>query len=194
MQETFTKENKTLTNHSRYLYLYYPGHRVSYWAFLIADKLLSKLKKGKINSSTVPKWTPCEGTNLHTAEGKSLLFKSCAMGPHLLTFAMPSFVEMEKLKGEQRGVRQWTGPKPPGGGEQPDAEQRCQDTWQSSRSFLTPHCWVEYHCSSGPRTTPHVLLDVHVYSECPLAPWKIFSKCQYHWESLSPSFLLSSAP
>lgn len=100
----------------------------------------------------MPKWTPCEGTNLYTAEGKSLLFKSYTMGPHLLTFTMPSFVEMEKLKGEQRGVRQWTGPKPPGGGEQPDAEQRCQDTWQSSRSFLTPHCCLEYHCSSGPRT------------------------------------------
>lgn len=143
MQETFTKENKTLSNHSRHLYLYYPGHRVSYWAFLVADKLLSKLKKDKIHSNTVLKWTPCEGTNLYTVEEKSLLLKSYTMGPHLLTFAMSSFVEMEKLKAEQSVVRQWTGPKPPSGSEQIDAEQRCQDTWQNSRRFLTPPCCLE---------------------------------------------------
>lgn len=138
MQETFTKENKTLSNHSRHLYLYYPGHRVGYWAFLVAGKLLSKLKKDKIHSDAVLKGTPCEGTNLYTAEGNSLLLTSCTKGPQLLTFAMSGFVEMENLKAEQSVVGQWTGPKPPRGSEQIDVAQRCQDTWPNSRRFLTP--------------------------------------------------------
>ena len=34
------------------------------------------------------KWTPCEGTNLNTVEGNSLLFKSYTMGPHCVRQAL----------------------------------------------------------------------------------------------------------